>query len=61
MASSYKGLYRIGDKATGVVTDIQVEDAGGSSIPLPLAEYIAREVLPDYQTLPWWEDRPRPL
>ena len=53
MASNYRGLYKIGDKTTGRVTDIQVVDRGGSSIPLPLVDYVNRGVEPPYQTLPW--------
>jgi hypothetical protein len=29
MASDYRGLYLIGDKKTGRITDVQVEDDGG--------------------------------
>ena len=56
MASSYRGLFLVGDKATGRVTDVQVIDTGGNSIPLPFSEYRLRGVQPDYKTLPWQED-----
>lgn len=45
MASSYRGLYRVGP--TENPTDIQVEDTGGNSLPLPLGDYVAREVSPN--------------
>jgi hypothetical protein len=38
MASNYRGIHLIGNKATGKVTDVQVVDRGGISIPLSLAE-----------------------
>lgn len=56
MASSYRGLYLIGDQATGRVTDVQVVDPEVNSVPLPLAQYINRGVDPPYKTLPWRED-----
>jgi hypothetical protein len=54
--TSYTGLYKVGIKASNRVTDIQVKDTGGNSLPLALDEYIRRGVKPDWQTLPWAED-----
>ena len=56
MASNYLGVHLIGNKATRKITDVAVVDIGGSTIPLPLVEYINRGVEPPYQTLPWEED-----
>jgi len=56
MASSYRGLYLVGDKAANRITDVQVVDTGGISIPLPLVDYVNLGVQPDYKTLPWHED-----
>ncbi len=56
MASKYRGVHLIGNKATRKITDVAVVDIGGSTIPLPLVEYINRGVEPPYQTLPWEED-----
>ena len=44
MASSYRGLYVI--YTNGQPTDVQVQDTGGNSLPLPLEDYLAREVRP---------------
>jgi len=54
--ANYRSLYLIGDKKTGRITDVQVVDVGGASIPLPLADCVARGVEPNYRTLPWQED-----
>ncbi len=50
MASSYRGLYVI--YTNGQPTDVQVQDTGGNSLSLPLADYLAREVKPDWRELP---------
>ena len=50
MASTYRGLYRIGPK--DAPTDVQVQDPGGNSLPLPLDTYVVRGVLPVWQELP---------
>lgn len=50
MASTYRGLYRIGPK--NAPTDIQVQDTGGNSLPLPVNEYVIRGVYPDWHDLP---------
>ena len=53
----YRGLYLIGDKKTGRITSVQVEDnTKGRKDSLPLAVYIARGTEPDHRTLPWQED-----
>jgi len=54
MASSYCGLYVI--YTNGQPTDVQVQDTGGNSLPLPLADYLAREVKPDWRELPSKDD-----
>ena len=51
--TGYKGLYRIGEKRGGRVTDVQVESPGGHSDPLSVAEYLSRGIEPSYMTLPW--------
>ena len=56
MASGYRGVFLIGNKAANRITDVQVVDAGGNTIPLPFAEYVARGAEPNYKTLPWQED-----
>ena len=54
MASSYRGLYVI--YTNGQPTDVQVQDTGGNSLSLPLADYLAREVKPDWRELPSQDD-----
>ncbi len=59
MTGSYRGLYLVGNKAQGRTTDVHVVDADGSSLPLPLSEYIHGGIEPkNYMTLPWQEDVP---
>lgn len=50
MGSTYRGLYRIGTR--DVPTDVQVQDPGGNSLPLPIDEYVSRDVYPDWRDLP---------
>jgi hypothetical protein len=53
----YRGLYLIGDKKTGRITNVRVEDnVRGRRDSLPFAVYVARGIEPDHQTLPWQED-----
>ena len=53
----YRGLYLIGDKKTGRITFVQVEDnIRGRQHSLPLVVYLARGIEPDHRTLPWQED-----
>jgi len=53
----YRGLYLIGDKKTGRITNVLVEDnVRGRQDSLPFAVYVARGIEPDHQTLPWQED-----
>ena len=48
----YRGLYLIGDKKTGRITNVQVEDnIRGRQHSLPFAVYLARGVEPDHRTL----------
>ena len=49
MASGYRGVFLIGNKAANRITDVQVVDAGGNTIPLPFAEYVARGAEPNYR------------
>ena len=56
MTSNYRGVYLVGNKKTGRITDVQVVDVGGIQHPLPLHEYVNRGVDPNYKTLPWQED-----
>jgi hypothetical protein len=50
MASIYRGLYRIGPRDTP--TDVKVQDPGGNTLPLPIKEYVSRDVYPDWRDLP---------
>ena len=53
----FRGVYLIGDKKTGRITKVQVEDnIRGRQDALPLAVYLARDIEPDHRTLPWQED-----
>jgi hypothetical protein len=57
MPENYKGLFKIGDKATGLVIHVQVADDFGSSCwPMELASYVDRGLLPSHEDLPWQED-----
>jgi hypothetical protein len=57
MASDYRGVFLIGDKAANLITHVQVEDPGGNlGLPLPFHEYKVLKVEPNYATLPWQED-----
>jgi hypothetical protein len=53
----YRGLYLVGDKKTGRITYVRVEDnIRGRQDLLPFAVYLARGIEPDHRTLPWQED-----
>lgn len=53
----YRGVYLIGDKKTGRITNVVVEDnIRGRQDSLPFAVYLARAIEPDHRTLPWQED-----
>ena len=53
----YRGLYLIGDKTTGRITNVRVEEnVKGRQESLPFAVYVARGIEPDQRTLPWQED-----
>jgi hypothetical protein len=52
----HRGLYLIGDKKTGRITDVRVVDHEGHQQLLPFVVYAARGVEPNYRTLPWQED-----
>jgi hypothetical protein len=54
--TSYTGICLIGSKDRRVVTDVQVKDPFGNSLPLPIVEYQSRNVKPEISTLPWCED-----
>jgi len=50
-------LYLIGDKKTGRITNVRVEEnVKGRQDSLPVAVYLARGIEPDHRTLPWQED-----
>jgi hypothetical protein len=50
MATSYRGMYRLG--ASAKPSYVQVTSPGGNSIPLSIEEYESRGVLPNWQELP---------
>jgi hypothetical protein len=52
----YRGLYLIGDKATGRATNVQVVDAEDKTYRMPFLVYVQQKIEPNYTTLPWWED-----
>jgi hypothetical protein len=53
----YRGLYLIGDKKTGRITNVQVEDNNrGRQHSLSFAVYLARGIEPDHRSLLWQED-----
>jgi hypothetical protein len=54
--TAYTGICRIGSKEQNVVTDVQVKDPFGNSLPLPIYEYQRRNVKPEYSTLPWCDE-----
>lgn len=59
MESSNCGLYVIYTNVQP--TDVQVQGRGGNSLPLPLADYLAREVEPDWRELPSEDDYQKSL
>ena len=57
MARSYIGIFKIGDKATGSVTRVQVvEELTSACWPMAVADYVGRGILPRHDDLPWWQD-----
>ena len=40
MASKYRGVIRIGDKASGKATDLEVVDLSGNRLSLKLIDYV---------------------
>lgn len=50
MATSYRGMYRLG--VSGKTSHVQVTSPVGHSIPLSIEEYESRGVLPDWHELP---------
>jgi hypothetical protein len=57
MPRNYRGLFKIGDKAAGSITHVQVlDDFDFSCWPMELASYVERGLLPSYDDLPWKED-----
>jgi hypothetical protein len=54
--TSYTGKCLVGIKARKLITHVQVSVSGGNSIPLPLSDYVAGGVQPDYATLTWCGD-----
>lgn len=51
MASSYTGIYSL-KLSDGTITDVQVVDTAGNSIPLPIDDYRSRGVQPPAESLP---------
>jgi hypothetical protein len=51
MNSSYRGIFAHKLK-DGTITDVQVEDTGGQSLSLPIAEYERRGIQPPADSLP---------
>jgi hypothetical protein len=57
VARSYTGIFKIGDKATGSVTHVQVvEEPTSACWPMKVADYVGRGILPSHDDLPWWQD-----
>jgi hypothetical protein len=57
LARSYTGIFKIGDKAAGSVTHVQVvEELTSSCWPMAVADYVGRGILPRHDELPWWQD-----
>ena len=57
MARSYTGIFKIGDKAAGSVTHVQVvEEPTSACWPMAVADYVGRGYLPRHDDLPWWQD-----
>lgn len=52
----YTGVCLIGDKMAGRITDVQVKAPDDNYTPLPLDQYLERDLWPPYETLPWCED-----
>ena len=53
MAAEYTGIFKIGHKAAGEVSHVQVNDVQGRSAPMPVADYVKHGIMPDFQSLPW--------
>lgn len=51
MKTSYTGIFSH-KLADGTITDVQVVDTGGNSLPLPIDEYRRRGVQPPAESLP---------
>ncbi len=51
MNTNYTGIYSL-KTPNGTITDVQVVDTSGHSIPLPIHLYISRGVQPPAETLP---------
>jgi hypothetical protein len=57
MPRTVTGIFKIGDKAAGVVTHVQVhDDFHLSAWPMDLPSYVQLELLPRHDDLPWRED-----
>ncbi len=57
MSRQYRGVHLIVDRQTGRITAVQVASAVGDSFPMPLVDYIDRDVEPvQYGTLPEAKD-----
>lgn len=51
MSTVYTGIFSH-KTSNGTITDVQVVDTSGHSIPLPIHLYISREVQPPAESLP---------
>jgi hypothetical protein len=54
MVCGYTGIFKIGDKAAGSVTHVQVvEEPTSSCGPMAVADYVGRGCLPRHDDLSW--------
>jgi hypothetical protein len=53
MARSYTRIFKIGDKATGSASHVQVvEELISACWPIEVADYVGRGILPSHHDLP---------
>jgi hypothetical protein len=60
-ATGCTGVFKIGSRATGLVTHVQVENDAGSCWPFLLTAYAERGIQPHHESLPWRDDWVREL
>jgi len=51
MATNYTGIYSL-KRPDGTITDVQVVDTAGNSLPLSIDDYRSRGVQPSAESLP---------